>query len=69
MERVRYPHKTRGCDRITCISNGGTSACRRAASSGGPPVRNRRARCARIRHSYCWPPRIRMPMRRRYGGR
>ena len=25
MKRMRYPHKTRGCVRITCISNGGTS--------------------------------------------
>jgi hypothetical protein len=25
MERMRYPHKTRGCDRITCISNGATN--------------------------------------------
>jgi hypothetical protein len=29
MKRMRYPHKTRGCDRITCISNGGTSGCRK----------------------------------------
>ena len=21
MKRMRYPHKTRGCDRISCISN------------------------------------------------
>lgn len=25
MERMRYPHKTRGYDRITCISNGATN--------------------------------------------
>jgi hypothetical protein len=30
MERVRYPHKTRGCDRITCISNGGTNGWSKA---------------------------------------
>ena len=30
MERMRYPHKTRGCDRITCISNGATSVWRKA---------------------------------------
>jgi hypothetical protein len=29
MERMRYPHKTRGCDRITCISNGATSGWRK----------------------------------------
>ncbi len=29
MERMRYPHKTRGCDRITCISNGVTSGWRK----------------------------------------
>ena len=30
MERMRYPHKTRGCDRITCISNGATSGWKKA---------------------------------------
>ena len=46
-----------------------TKDCRKAASSGGPAVRKLPAACARIRRSYCWPPRIRMPRRRRYGGR
>jgi hypothetical protein len=30
MKRMRYPHKTRGCVRITCISNGATSGWRKA---------------------------------------
>jgi hypothetical protein len=30
MQRMRYPHKIRGCDRIICISNGATSDWRRA---------------------------------------
>jgi hypothetical protein len=32
MERMRYPHKTRGCDRITCISNGVTNVWKRATA-------------------------------------
>jgi hypothetical protein len=35
MKRMRYPHKTRGCDRITCISNGATSDFPRAVLNGG----------------------------------
>lgn len=34
MKRMRHSHKTRGCDRITCISNGGTSGWRKGASAG-----------------------------------
>jgi hypothetical protein len=34
MKRMRYPDKARGCDRITCISNGATSDGRRDASAG-----------------------------------
>ena len=34
MERMRHPHKARGCDRITCISNRATKAWNRAARSG-----------------------------------
>ena len=45
------------------------SDCRKAVSGGGPAVRKLPAPSARIRRSYCWPPRIRMPRRRRYGGR
>src|ERR1700722_9954017 len=42
MKRMRYPYKTRDCDRITCISNGATSDCRRAVSNGGPAALIRR---------------------------
>ena len=35
MERMRYPHKTRGCDRITCISNGATNGSPKGDSYGG----------------------------------
>ena len=35
MKRMRYPHKTRGCDRITCISNGATSGSPKDVSFGG----------------------------------
>jgi hypothetical protein len=41
MERMRYPHKTRGCDRITCISNGATSGWNAAVSSGRRPKKVR----------------------------
>jgi hypothetical protein len=41
MERMRYRHKTRGCDRITCTSNGATSAWNAAVSSGRRPSRER----------------------------
>ena len=37
VERMRYPHKTRGCDRITCISDGATSVWRRGDSGGRRP--------------------------------
>ena len=37
MKRMRYPHKTRDCVRITCISNGGTSVWRRGDSVGRRP--------------------------------
>jgi hypothetical protein len=32
MERMRYLHKTRGSDRITCISNGATNDWKKAPS-------------------------------------
>ena len=34
MKWMRYLHKTRDCDRITCIANGVTSGWRRAVSGG-----------------------------------
>jgi hypothetical protein len=69
MERMRYSHKTRRCGRISCISDGATSDYRKAVSGGGPLVLSPRAPCVRIRRSYCWRPRTRMPKRPRYGGR
>lgn len=46
MERMRYPHKTRGRDRITCISNGATSGWNGGDSSGRRRARgNVRSRC------------------------
>jgi len=42
MKRMRYPYKTRDYDRITCISNGATNACRKAGLSGGPRAANPR---------------------------
>ena len=69
MKRMRYPYKTRDCDRITCISNGATRGYRRAVSSGGPVALSLRGYCVRIRRSYFWQPRTRRPKRRRYGGR
>ena len=34
MKRMRYPYKTRDCDRITCISNGATNGSNEGALSG-----------------------------------
>ena len=69
MERMRYPHKTRGCDRITCISNGATSAYQRVGLSGGRQVASLRKSCGRIRHSCSLRQGTRTRTRRRYGGK
>jgi hypothetical protein len=45
VERMRYPHKTRGCDRITCISNGATSGWSGVTSAGLPPTEPARSPC------------------------
>jgi hypothetical protein len=42
MKRMRHSHKTRGCDRIACISNGGTSGWSVDASYGR---KRKAARC------------------------
>src|SRR5271170_4575163 len=44
MKRMRYPHKTRGCVRIICISNGGTSVCPKDAFAGGRRWQNKEPR-------------------------
>jgi hypothetical protein len=55
MERVRYPHKTRSCDRITCISDGVTSAWRRDGSVGRRlPAGRRRWYSVTRNLRYCW---------------
>ena len=68
MERMRYPHKTRGCDRITCISNGATSVSPRDGFGGGLSAMGRRDRWKPIKHSCCWPPAIQTPKPPRCGG-
>jgi hypothetical protein len=55
MERVRYPHKARGCDRLACISDGATSAWRRDGSVGRRPLAGRRRWYSVTRSwRYCW---------------
>ena len=43
MKRMRYPHKTRGCDRITCISDGATRAKFKPWIEPSPACPSRRA--------------------------
>jgi hypothetical protein len=52
MKRMRHSHKTRGCDRITCISNAGTSGFPRVDSDGGLRVVSR-PRCWKLTRRSC----------------
>ena len=48
---MRYPHKTRRCDRINCISDGVTNVYRRAVSmvaTGTEPAKTLRAHQAQL---------------------
>src|SRR4051794_31191014 len=47
MERMGYPYKTRGCNCITCISNGATSDWRKAALAGPDRLMGSAYGCAR----------------------
>jgi hypothetical protein len=55
MERMRYPHKARGCNRLACISDGATSVWRRDGSVGRRPLTVRRGSYSVTRNwRYCW---------------
>ena len=54
MKRMRHPHKTRGYDRITCISNGVTSAWRRDASGGLKRAKKETKSLSATKNSCCF---------------